>query len=237
MSRSLGSQLQGDLAAAGATKSELIELQFGDPTSQADFVRITTASQDLLVRPDTSYAAAVVWAGIGGVIDYGALAESTDPSGQQVTLKISGVDQSVISKLMGQQYLGRRLRIWYLHLDPDGTHGGTAGQVLTDPLEMFRGWMNGGWNIEENRPAEGSGTVTVTCRVGTWMSGLRSQQGIFCNVHSHQLKAPGDTFFQNVPSLVNRKFYWGQPTPQSTSPSGPVNTSGWGPTGPIIGRP
>lgn len=218
MSRPLGSQLATDIGQAGAIKAELIELQFGDPVTKAQWARITTAADDLLVQPP-GYTAAVVWSGIGGVIDYGALAETTDPSGQSVTLAVSGVEQSIISLLMGQQYLGRMCRIWYLHLNP------ATGAVMSDPLEMFRGWMNGGWTIEEER-ALPTGTVKVSCKIGTWMSGHRSRQGIFCNVHSHQLKAPGDTFFKNVPSLVNRKFYWGQATPQ--------DTSSWGPTGPVI---
>lgn len=225
MTRSLASALATDVGQPHAVKTELIELQFGDPVTQADWVRITTASQDLLVQPPP-YAAAVTWAGIGGVINYDRLAETTDASGQQTTLEVSGVDQSIIAEIMAQTYLGRMCRIWYAHLSP------TAGTVIADPIEMFRGWMNGGWTIEEDRDDAG-GKVTVKCKLGTWMSGMRTQEGIFTNVQSHQRKAPGDTFFQNVPSLVNRKFYWGQPTPQYTGPPGPIDTRGWSPFGPF----
>jgi hypothetical protein len=89
--------------------------------------------------------------------------------------------------------------------------------VKVDPVIMFQGPMNGGFQIGESRGDFGGGTVDITGGFTSRLDELVKVRGIRCNVASHQSMlstASTDTFFQNVDSLAQRKVFWGVKTPK-----------------------
>jgi hypothetical protein len=89
---------------------------------------------------------------------------------------------------------------------------------------MYTGPMNGGFQIGESRGDFGGGTVDIAGRLSSRLDDLVKVRGVRCNVASHNATIPGattDTFFQNVPHLMNRKLWWGVKSPGYQGPVGP----------------
>jgi hypothetical protein len=157
------------------------------------------------------------WQAVGGALELGAVEETMDGGAQGVELRLSGVDQTVLSLLLGESFRGRDVAVWRAHLDQ------TTGEVVGTPLLLFQGPQLEPYTVEEQRGRTGN-TVRISTRFSSLLS-LRNVRGIRSNVTSHSHYFPGDTFFQHTSSLANRKIYWGSSTPRSGTPGGGV---GWG---------
>lgn len=141
------------------------------------------------------------WTAVGGALGFRAFQESSDLSSPGVEFTFSGVDQSIIAILLSETYIGRTAKLWLCHFD-------TSGQVISDPLLLFSGFMNGGWGVTEDRPTQGGGTVTITGRCTDRLAELDQRHGIQTNVGSHQIWFPGDTFFAGVGALQGQPLVW-----------------------------
>ena len=69
-------------------------------------IRVTTAPFDVDWDGFT-------WQGIGGVLRIEPIRETPDDRGGQLTLGLSGVDQSMLSAILAEQYIGRVVEIWF----------------------------------------------------------------------------------------------------------------------------
>lgn len=210
MTRTLGAGIATDIGAATAETTELILLDFADiSTGVPTPVYLTTAAKDIVWSGQT-------WQAVGGRLELDALGESTDGAGTGFKMNLSGVDQTVIALILGARYRGRTASVWYVHLDQ------AAGTVITDPVLMFVGMLNGGWDIVESRSFEG-GTVDITLRLTAKVNELVRVRGVRTNLQSHQTVIPSattDTFFQHVGLLALRKVFWGMKTPVDLKPNG-----------------
>lgn len=171
----------------------LLELNFASGA-----IRLCTAAQDIFWNFQT-------WEAIGGLLEMGGIEETTDGKGQGVDLKLSGVDQTVLSVLLSSQYRGRAVKLWRAHLDS------TTGLLGGEPLLLFQGLQLSPYTIEETREF-GGGTVTVSTRVSGYF-GVERVRGIQSNLMSHQHHFAGDTFFKNTALLANVKIHWGTQAP------------------------
>ena len=71
-------------------------------TTSATVLRwATTASS-----PSWNY----LWTGVGGIIEFAAPPETSDPSGQSMRMSLSGVDQTIIAQVLTANVRGRRCR-------------------------------------------------------------------------------------------------------------------------------
>jgi len=127
--------------------------------------------------------------------------ESGDTSGQGVELALSGVDQTILSALLTNDYRGRVCQVYRAHLNP------TNGTVIADPWLMFEGLQLSAFEVEEERSREG-GTVTIKTRIKGRM-GIDRIRGIFSNVISHQHYFATDTFWQNAAPAAVSTIQWG----------------------------
>lgn len=101
---------------------------------------------------------------------------------------------------------------------------GTAirGGAVVGALEIFRGYMNDSWQVDESRTIEG-GAVRIVTRLISRLARLRSSNGARCNVSAHNAMlaragvATGDTFFRQVTAIMNKRIYWGQDAPPGGS--------------------
>lgn len=152
------------------------------------------------------------WEAIGGLLEFGGVEETSDPKGQGVDVKLSGVDQTIISTLLNNNYRGQPVKIWRAWLDS------VSGLVLRDLLLLFGGLQLSSYNVEESQERDG-GTVTISTRLMSYLAASRAR-GILASLVSHQHLFPGDTFFRHVPGLANSKVYWGTKAPTQITGGG-----------------
>ena len=191
----------GMLTAIQSQSSEilhLIELQFSGGTT-----RITTASRDITFQSN-------VFTAVGGLLGIENVSESADQKGEGARLVLSGVDVSIISAILSQNYIGRLCNIWLVHLD-------AAGQIVANPIQFSPWLMNGGFEVDEDRDSDG-GTVTIRARVESPIARFGWARGIRNNLISHQRHVTGDTFFQNTPGI--KPVFWGRPQPSDATKQG-----------------
>ncbi len=191
MPRTLTSGVSTAIAAPHAEFVHFVELAFSGGTQ-----RLSTGDTSMPWNGQT-------WTAIGGALAINTVTETADLAGEGLELTLSGVDQSILAVLLSQLYIGRAAKVWLVHLNP------TAGTIIADPLEIFRGFMNGGWTVRENRDESGSlGTVTVSGRCVSRLAALNATRGMQSNLTSHQSLYGVDRFFEHVPSLATKRVVW-----------------------------
>lgn len=195
MPRTLASGMQTAVAAQVHAFADLVELTF----LSGGTVRVTTAPCNLVTTTP-----AATWSGIGGVMSVGPVQEGTDPSGYGLDLTLDGVDQTILSYFLTDQWRGRAVKVYRAHVESNGT-------ITADPLLIFEGNMNGALRLEEHPPGDAlAGRCTLTMRCTDPMGELDQIRGIQTNVETHQaLVSATDTFFSFVPTLINKRIQWG----------------------------
>jgi hypothetical protein len=195
MTRGLTANMVTAAQAASGEIFYLYELEFSGGT-----LRYTTAPNDMSWDGQT-------WVSIGGHLRFEGVKESRDLTGQSVRVILDGVNQAVISALLGQNYIGRTAKIYLGHI-------ASTGAITTDPYLLFSGYLNSAFRVEE-QPNE-------TCRVSTslvsFLARFKQQRGIKASVASHEDIFAGDTFWQHI-TEIPVKVWWGQE---------PVSTRGGG---------
>lgn len=186
------------IASDNAEIVHLLEFQFDTGT-----VRIATSGQDLSWN-------SLSWEAVGGLLELGGIEETTDARGQGIDLRLSGVDQTILSVLINSKYRGRVVKIWRAHLDR------TTGRVVGTML-LFQGLQLSAYTVDEERD-NGGGTVRISTRISGYF-GVERVRGIMSNLVSHQHYYSGDLFFQHSASLANVKIYWGTPVPRTPGSS------------------
>lgn len=198
-----------DLQADGATIAWLLSFAFSGGTT-----RIATLSHDISYSGNT-------YEGVGGYITFSPIQETAIVDAASVRVQLSGVDDSVITELLAENYIGREASIILVHLS-----GG--GSIVSDPLEFGPWLMNGAWEIEEARERD-AGTVTIRTTLMSAVAQLNRVRGIQMNPTSHQQHFSGDTIMEKVAMVATRRIYWGNPMPNVAgggSGSAPRNPEG-----------
>lgn len=198
MARTLTSGINTAISAQTGNIFHFMQFDFWNSATSADDIQyLTTAPHNMTWDSKT-------WQGVGGVLGFSVIQESVDLAGSGVDISISGVDQTIINKVLGRKYIGRYVRIWEAKLD-------TNQAVLAGPVLIFFGRMNGGFRIDEQRGEDGRpGSVTITCRATDRMGDFSRVVGIQTNVAVHQKYYPRDRFFSFVASLRTAHIKWGQ---------------------------
>lgn len=83
-----------------------------------------------------------------------------------------------------------------------------GGTVLSDPILLFSGFMNGGFQMEESAEFDQL-TASIGCRVSSRLAMLTNRRGIKTNLESHGRLFLGDRFFEHVPQIANANVVWG----------------------------
>lgn len=197
--------LSGGALAALQAASETEEVFLISLTYSSGTVYMNTGTRDLLWNGQT-------WDAVGGNLEIGPVEESGDMKGQGFDIQLSGVDQSIISILLGQDYRGRDVFIGQALLDQ------SAGTVI-DVIEWADGLQLDNYEITEVAKRGAPLTCTVRTRIRHRL-GEDEYRGIRASVSSHQKHFSDDTFFQHVPSLVGKKLYWGRLAPVTLGSGG-----------------
>lgn len=185
-----------DLASQSAMAVFFLEFQFVTLPSTPATVYFTTAPVDLDWNSQT-------WQGVGGALTLEPVQESTDRLSAGLQIELNGVDLAIVALVLGKGHRGRLCIITYAHFDP------STGAVVSNPVEVFRGYMNDSFEIEETRTEEFS-TAVIRTRVSSRMVEMSKIKGIRTNPASLQAHQSTDTFFDNTAAIVGRTIYWGR---------------------------
>jgi hypothetical protein len=207
MSRTLTAAMQTAISAKeGYADVWFIEIKTGqsDGTAQSTLL-YATAPDDVLWN-------SLTWTGIGGVIEFEPPPETSDSSGQSLSLKLSGVDTGLINEILDYELRGRTCRLYW------GQILISTGVVVVDAIEMFGGLMNASWQIEHTPSDQNTrGTVSVSTTIVSEMARHLFRRMLRTNPTSLALmQARGgitptnaDTFFSTLPALMGQPVYWG----------------------------
>lgn len=161
---------------------------------------------ELYLSGATTYATdayrSVDWNGntypaLGHFLDYSGVEEAGDLSITQASVRLSGVDQTLIAAILAYEYIDRRLVIRKAFLT-------SAEVVMVDPLPIFDGRVDSP-SIEED-PESGICSVTIAAS-SHWIDFERTP-GRHTNHEEQQIWFPGDLGFEYV-SLKSAQVIWG----------------------------
>lgn len=136
------------------------------------------------------------WLGVGklGAID--AVKEDAELRPNTVTLQLSGVDASVITVAMSEDYHGRAVRMYQGLLNVE------SFALVATPETVFVGVMD----YMTVALGQNSGSITVNCEneLARW----QKPRALLYTHESQQLLYPGDRFFDMVPTIQSRVLDW-----------------------------
>lgn len=153
-----------------------------------------------------------VWSGLntqslGGNVFYGlgtlgginAVKETTDTSAPGVELTLSGVVNDNISLAMTENYRGRKVTIYVLLFNSNGT--------LQQSTISFRG------NMDQMIINEGAETSTITLRCENRLIELNRVRDSRYTDEEQKMLFPDDTGLEYVASTALKDLYWGSTAP------------------------
>ena len=142
--------------------------------------------------------------------------EETDGGGQAVRLAFDGVEQDVIDRIQVKNYTGHTATIRQAHIGSDGV-------IVADPVTLFGGLMNEGFEVRESFERQGGGS-RVTTRIISPL--LNKRNGVESSVLSHQKSYALDTFWRHLANASDAPIFWGNTTPVFLHGSGGSGVGG-----------
>lgn len=137
------------------------------------------------------------WIGAGTLGEISAIGESVDLQAQGVSLSLAGIDPSLISTALSEQYQGKPCQIWFCPLNPNN------GQLIGNPMRIFSGRIDT-MDIEAGETA----TITLSAE-GKLIDFFRPRVARYTDAEQ-QLRFPGDLGLQYVNSLQDAQVIWGR---------------------------
>ena len=192
MPRTLHNDMKTAAAAETGEIFHLFDLGFSGGT-----LYLTDASNDVTWNSNAYVA-------IGG-LSYDAIQETSVLGAQTVRLTLDGVDTSIITRILQQNYIGQTAIIRFAHMATDGT-------ITSNPVIVLQGLMNAAFEVRESFGDRGGGSASVTTRLVSPFAIINKLNGIRASVASHSAVYPGDTFFRHMPDPAAGNM-WGNPNP------------------------
>lgn len=137
------------------------------------------------------------WTGTGSLGGISAIQETADLSANGVQLSLSGVDTTLISTALGEQYQGKRAQIWF------GPINAATGQLIGTPIRTFVGRI-------DNMQVDAGETATITLSVESRLADFFRPRISRYTDAEQQARWPGDLGLQYVNSLQDKTINWGK---------------------------
>lgn len=188
MSRGLSNDMETAIDAASMGLAVLFaELDFS-----SGFVRVHTSLGTISWRGND-------WLGVGSLGNVSAVEESAELQRRTLSYTLSGIPNSLIAIVLGENYQGREAKLYLGIVNP------TTGQLVDTPILIDRGKMDIS-DIEEGE----SCTVTVTAenRIAGWDRPLVRRY----TDSDHQSRFLGDIGLQFVDQAAQKEINWGRKT-------------------------
>lgn len=183
MSRDITSAAAAAAAAAHVRLLALVEFDFAGGA-----VRLASTPYD--VTWDSK-----VWSGVGVLGKISPVEEAAEQRQYSLSFSLSGIDTSLISTALNEDYQGRSAIAWLAFLDADN-------QIIADPVIAFSGLMDT-MDITAGKTAEIQ--VVATDRRATW----EKPASLRYNDATQQSLFPGDRGLEFVEQMVEKQIVWG----------------------------
>ena len=138
------------------------------------------------------------YTGIGHLMGFSDIEETAEVIVSNVTLQISGIDQSWISRLLNKDYIDRVVKIYTAFVDD-------TQALVVDPVLIFEGRMDSP-SLNEN-PESGTSTLSITA-TNTWVDFTR-MTGRHTNHEENIIHFPNDKGFEFASEIV-KDIKWGK---------------------------
>jgi hypothetical protein len=192
----------GAIAEAGAAKNRPVHLFQADFDSGSE--RLTDAFLNVSWNGDLFDAG-------GTMIGFDVIRETAELQISDISVHVSGVDQTQVAAVLADDYLDRRLRIWKTFLNADGT--------IVQPVLIFDGRMDAPVIAEDPQSEDAACTVTIAAT--SQFADFERTPGRRSNSNVQQLHYPGDLFFDFCSQIpAQKQSYWGRKNPSGSSTSG-----------------
>lgn len=149
--------------------------------------RVHSGLGDLVLDGETYY-------GVGSLGEVGQAREQLTTSPTQISVALTGLDQSLLAAVMSEKVVGGMGRLYLVLLDETGEPTRHSllfkGRVASAPIQA--GEIN-------------AIKLTLSNVFEDWKTGLPYRY----TDESHQRRHPGDRFFRYQSEMASRSLYWG----------------------------
>ena len=205
MPRNLSAAMQAQAAAAANEPLHLVEAHF-----DAGVIRANDGFRTVIFNGE-SYPAN------GYLLGFDGLSEDAKLQVADVTVSLSGVPSTLVSAVLAEDYLDRRLVIYKGFMQ--------SGALVVDPTPIFDGMMDEP-AISEDPEA---GDCIVTIAASNHWSKFTQRSGRRSNDAIQQLFYPGDGFFKLCSEFAGkREMIWGRQQAIPPTPPSFDTDNGWG---------
>jgi hypothetical protein len=196
MNRGASAAVQAEWAKAANEPALLLEARFDAADGGTVYL---TDSYRAVVWGGNTYAAG------GHMLGFTGLTESAELRITDVTVELSGVDQTWVSIILAKQYLDRRLLIYKMFFDQ------ASGALMVDPFAIHDGRMDEPRSDEDPQP--GKHTISVKSR--DQFADFERRNGRHTNPNDQRALFPGDGCFDLVAQLAGQQvqLVWGAVRP------------------------
>lgn len=149
-------------------------------------VRLWNGFRDLIFNSET-------YTGSGSFLAISKVEETQNLKASAMTLTLTGINASIISIAILENYQGRPMTMWIGMLD-------SAGALAGSPLLIFKGEM------DVMTLADDGKTATIQLTVENDLVSLNRAKEFRYNDQDQELDFPGDRFFEFVPSLQQKEI-------------------------------
>jgi len=151
-------------------------------------VRLANTVRDITYNGNTYVAT-------GGLLGISEVEESSTFEQPNSAISFS-INNSIKSLLLNTQFVGKRLKIFEQWQDRDGAELQT--------YLLYDGLMDG---LDYTDDYEGQ-TATVNVPLTSYLAKFDDKGGRRTNPETHRADFPGDSFFDQVPSLIDKTVKW-----------------------------
>jgi hypothetical protein len=189
VNRGASAAVQAEWAKAANAPAHLLEVRFdaGDGGS----VYLTDSYRSVIWGGNT-------YVGVGQLLGFSGLTESLELRVADITVELSGVDQSFIATFLQRKYIDRRLLINKAFFDATDT-------LVIDPFAIHDGRMDEPRIVED--PEAGKCVVQVASR--DQFADFEKLSGRHTNPHDQNIFFPMDRGFDKLAQLNSTPFVWG----------------------------
>lgn len=137
------------------------------------------------------------WSGLGDLGGISGISEAADIGARSVTLRLSGVDASLVASALDRtDYKGRAVDIYVGACDADG-------DLVADPDLLWRGKAD----VCSLTFDKGVAEIELSCE--NELADLMEPNLSRFSDEDHQLRNPGDPFFEHLAMMIDRNVKWG----------------------------
>jgi hypothetical protein len=191
VNRGASAAVQAEWAKAANAPAHLVECAFDAGEGGTVYL---TDSYRVVVYSGNTYGAG------GHLLGFSGLAESSELRIRELTLSLSGVDQTWVSIVLAKTYIGRPLRIRRMFYDQ------ATELLMVDPVLLFDGQME-----EPKVDDDPNGKTVVSIVARDQFADFERRTGRHTNANDQNMWFPNDRAFDLFPQLAiaSRTFMWG----------------------------